>query len=272
MIRPLSIAHLTLLELSPPELIRVASQAGFSSVGLRLIAVTDTSPCYDLMNDPTMMRETLLAMSETGVTVNDIEFVRLTPEFNPSALEAFLNVGAELGAKHVIMAPYDPNLSRMTGNLAAFANTASGFGLNPVLEFFPWTNVPDLRSALSIVEKTENPNIGVLLDTLHFDRSGSTLADLSQAKLDRLPFIHLCDAPVQPSYSETELLHTARGARLIPNEGSISLYDIINRFPCDTPISLEIPMDDRRGLNALGLASLMFQQTLAFLNETNCQK
>lgn len=268
MTRPLSIAHLTLLELSPPELIRVAGQAGFSSVGLRLIAVTDTTPGYALMDDPKMMRDTLLAMQETGVTVNDIEFVRMTPDFDPFAMEPFLSAGAELGAKYIVVAPYDPDLSRLADNLATFATFALGFGLTPVLEFFPWTNIPDLQSALDVVEKANNPNIGILLDTLHFDRSGSTLAGLSPAELDRIPFVHLCDAVVQSSYLETELLHTARGARLIPGEGDIPLSVILTQLPCNIPIALEIPVEDRRGLNPLGLASLMFQRTQAFLDQT----
>ena len=38
---PLSLAHLTALDLPPPELIRVAGRIGFRTVGLRLLAVTD---------------------------------------------------------------------------------------------------------------------------------------------------------------------------------------------------------------------------------------
>ena len=56
MTRSLSLAHLTAIDLPPPELVRVAARVGFDAVGLRLIRVTDTSPGYPLMDDPVMMR------------------------------------------------------------------------------------------------------------------------------------------------------------------------------------------------------------------------
>ncbi|MDK3073829.1 TIM barrel protein [Sedimentitalea sp. JM2-8] len=256
--RPVSLAHLTFLDLPPPALIRLAAKAGFAAVGLRLIAVTETTPGYRLMDDPAMMRDTRRAMRDTGVTVNDIEFVRLTPEFDAGTLDAFLAAGAELEARHIVTAPYDPDLARLTDNLAAFADRAEGFGLRPVLEFFPWTNVPDLRTALGIVTATGNPSIGVLLDTLHFDRSGSRTGDLTQADPDRFPFIHLCDAMVQPAYSEDALLRTAREARMIPGQGEIPLRDILGHVPPEAMAALEIPMEAQRpGQTRLALAKQM---------------
>src|ERR1700732_662032 len=81
-----SLAHLTAVVLSPPELIRVAARTGYSTVGLRLIAVTPDSPGYPLMDDPAGLRETKAAIAETGVNVLDIEFVRITPEIDVEAL------------------------------------------------------------------------------------------------------------------------------------------------------------------------------------------
>ncbi|MHA6263969.1 sugar phosphate isomerase/epimerase family protein [Arenibacterium sp. CAU 1754] len=240
--RPISLAHLTFLNLSPPELIHLAADAGFASVGLRLIAVTPTTPGYPLMDDPHMMRETLAAMRATGVSVNDIEFVRLTPAFDASAMDPFLSAGAELGAKYIVTAPYDLDLDRLADNLAQFAERAARFNMSPVLEFFPWTNVPDLNSALNVVARTQDPHIGVLLDTLHFDRSASRLSDIAKADPSRLPFIHLCDAMVMPQYSEEALLHTAREARLIPGQGQIRLGAILAQLPPDIQIALEIPL------------------------------
>ena len=63
---PLSLAHLTVIGLSPPEVVRVASRTGYQTVGLRLIRVTDKSPGYPLMHDRSMMRATKAAMDDTG--------------------------------------------------------------------------------------------------------------------------------------------------------------------------------------------------------------
>jgi sugar phosphate isomerase/epimerase len=238
----LSLAHLTVLDLAPPEMVRVAARTGYDAVGLRLIAVTETTPGYPLMYDPAMLRATKAALAETGLRVLDIEFVRITPEIDLDSLEPFLAAGAELGARHVITAPYDPDLGRLADRLSALAERARPYGLRPVLEFFPWTNVPDLRTAARVVEATGRPEVGILVDTLHFDRSGSCLRDLAAQPGTRLPFLHLCDAPVHPPYTTEELLRAGRAERLPPGEGEIDLMSIIRAMQPDVPIALEVPM------------------------------
>jgi sugar phosphate isomerase/epimerase len=238
----LSLAHLTVLDQPPPQMIRLAARLGYDRVGLRLIQVTDTSAGYPLHEDPALLRQTRAALSDTGITVNDIEFVRLTPDLRPADLRPFLEAGAALGAAHVICAPYDPDLSRMADTLAVLHSHARDHGLSCMLEFFPWTVVPDLAAARDLVGMTGQPDIGILLDTLHFDRSASRLEDLQGIPPDRLPFVHLCDALVHPPYSTDEFLHTGRAERLPPGAGQIDLAAILRLLPPTTPLSLEVPM------------------------------
>jgi sugar phosphate isomerase/epimerase len=242
MTRPLSLAHLTVLSLAPPAMIRLAAWIGYASVGLRLVAVTETTPGYPLMDDPALLRNTRAALADTGVTVQDIEFVKITPDFDPAAWERFLAAGAEIGARHVICAPYDPDLGRLSDRLAGFGERAAAHGLSAVLEFFPWTVVPDLVAASSVVGATGRADIGILVDMLHFDRSGSRLSDLRALDPARLPFVHLCDAPRQPSYTTEDLLHAGRAERLPPGEGGIDLAAILGCLPAMTPAGLEVPM------------------------------
>lgn len=239
---PISLAHLTVLDLAPADMIQLAAKVGYDRVGLRLIRVTDTTAGYPLHTDATALRATLAALADTGLTVNDIEFIRLTPDFKAQTLLPFLAAGAALGARHVICAPYDDDLSRMSDNLATLQTLARPFGLSCVLEFFPWTTIPDLASARIAVERTGADDIGILIDTLHFDRSGSSVADLAALPPQRLPFLHLCDAAVHPPYSTEDLLHTGRAERLPPGEGQINLMSILTRLPENLPIAVEVPM------------------------------
>ena len=85
-------------------------------------------------------------------------------------------------------------------------------GLHTVLEFFPWTVVPNFGAALTVVEATGQPGIGILVDTLHFNRSNSSVAQLAHSPKERLLFVHVADAPVQEAYTTDELLKTACGA------------------------------------------------------------
>lgn len=265
MTRPISLAHLTAVELSPPELIGLASRLGYDAVGLRLIRVTPDTPGYPLMEDAAMMAATQAALARTGLRVQDIEFVRITPEFDAAALGPFLAAGAALGARQVICAPYDPDLTRLADSLGALSAACDGHGLQAVLEFFPWTPVPDLATALRVVEAA-GPRVGLLVDTLHFDRSGSRIEDLARA-LPRMPFLHLCDAPVAPPYTTEALFHAGRVERLPAGDGQIALAPILRALPADLPVAVEVPMTART--RAEGIESVLrhvLQRTRGFLH------
>ena len=239
--RRLSLAHLTAIDLAPPAFIEAAAEAGFDAVGLRLMRVTPDSPGYPLMENAAAMRATRQALTSCGITVSDIEFIRLTPEFALEPLLPMLDAGAELGARNLICAPYDPDLTRLAETLGALAEATRARGMMTALEFFPWTNVAGLQVAWEVVQAA-GPHAGLLVDTLHFDRSGSSLELLAQIPPERLPFAHLCDAPVHPPYTDEQLLETARGERLIPGGGDIDLAAILAALPDDIPLGLEIPV------------------------------
>jgi sugar phosphate isomerase/epimerase len=237
-----SLAHLTAIALPPPELIRVASRTGYRTVGLRLIAVTADSPGYPLMSDPVLMRETKAALAETGVRVLDIEFVKITPEIDIAALEPFVAAGAELGAKFVINAPYDPDLARLADRLGAMSDLCVRHGMRAMLEFFPWTEVPSLGDAIAVVNATGRTECGVLVDPLHFARSKSTAEQFLGVPASRFPFVHVCDAPAGTSWTREQLFHAGRVERLPPGEGRIDIKGILAHMPPGIPIALEVPM------------------------------
>lgn len=252
--RLLSLAHLTAIDLAPPDLIRAASEARFDAVGLRLLRVTPTTPGYPLWDDPAMLRETRAAISETGVQVHDIEFVRITPETDIETLQRFLDTGAELGAREIITAPYDPDHSRMADTLGRLSEASAERGMGVVLEFFPWTDIRTVDDALRLATQA-GPRVGILPDSLHFDRSGSSLETLATLPPDRLRFAHLCDAPVLPAYDEATLLYAAREERLLPGKGRIDLAAYLRALPADLPLAIEVPRTTT--MNAVGGAELI---------------
>ena len=237
--RPLGIAHLSALSLTPPELIHEASALGLDFVGIRLQQVTPDSEGYPLMRQPTMLRHTLNALRTTGIKIEDVEFIKLTPDFSAHSWEPLLDIASALGARSVITAPYDPDLNRLRNNLSEFIELSSQRHLRVMLEFFPWTVIPSLESAWDLVEPISGA--AILIDSLHFDRSNSSLATLKRIPKERLPVIQLADAPRHAPYSELELLETARATRLPLGDGAIPLRQLLNQLPQSTPISLEIP-------------------------------
>ena len=241
MTRRVSVAHLTALETPPPDFIRMAADAGFHAAGLRLIGLSPEATAWPLMHDKAMMRATIAACRDTGLIVPDIEFIRLTPDLDIATLEPFAAAGAELGAKHIIAAPYDPDWDRLADQLARLNALAKRYGMTSVLEFFPWTTVPDLASAMDVIERTRDESIGVLVDSLHSDRSGAPWHALEQVPLSRLPFCHLADAEALTNRSTDAMIFVARENRLPPGEGAIDLVRFLSTMPEDCPISVEVP-------------------------------
>ena len=238
-----SLAHLTALGLTPPELIRVAARTGYRSVGLRLLRVTPESPGYPLQDNPALLRETRQAMVETGIAVSDVEFIRITPEFDVAALEGLFATGAELGARNAIAAPYDPDPARLAGSFGSLCDLAGRYGMGVALEFFPYAAVRDLPGAAAVVEAAGRANGGVLVDTLHFDRSGGTAEQIAAVAPHRFRIVHVCDAPAERPTTTEGLLHHARSERLPPGEGGIEIRGVLRCLPPGTPIALEVPMD-----------------------------
>lgn len=237
-----SLAHLTVLDVPPPEMVALAARAGYDRVGVRLLPATPGGPAY-LMDDPRLLRETLAAVADTGVPIFDLEIIRLEPHTDIARFTPFFEIGQALGAKAILVAGNDPDESRLTARFAALCEAAAPYGLTADLEFMPWTDVPNLSKAARIVRAAAQPNGGVLVDALHVDRSDSPVAELADLPREWLHYVQLCDAPAMRPTTTEGLIHTARAERLFPGEGGIDLLSIMRRLPRDLPVSLEIPTE-----------------------------
>jgi len=236
-----SLAHLTALHLSPPELVEAAAAGGYRYVGLRLTRVAPDDPSYPLANDPALMHETKARLAHTGVEVLDIELARLGPETEPAALKRVLDAGAELGARHVIGQLPDPNRERKVERFAALCDLAKAVGLTVELEFPSWTETPDLAEAAYVLRAVNRANAGMLVDMLHFARSRSSVEELRKLPREWFRFAHVCDAPAEIPATREGLIRTARAERLFPGEGGIDVRGILAAMPSDIPYALEIP-------------------------------
>jgi len=235
-----SLAALTVLELAPPAQIDVAASCGYDAVGIRLLPAMPSGIAYPL-DDKASLKETLARLDATGIKVADLEVVAIRPETDIAAFTVFFETGARLGAKHILVAGYDPDLGRFSDSLAKFCEAAAPYGLTADLEFMPWTCVPDLATANRVVAPMGQANAGILVDALHFDRSRSSTAELARVPVQRLHYWQLCDGPAERPATNEELIHAARHERMFPGEGGIDLVSLARAMPADITISLEVP-------------------------------
>jgi len=221
-------------------MVAIAAKTGYHYVSLRMTAVTPNEKTYPLMDDHAMMKETKARMADTGVGVLDIELARMDSQTEPETYLRFLEAGAELGARAVIAQLPDPDRGRATDRFGRLCDLAQPFGLTVDLEFPSWTDTPDLKAAAAVIEAVDKPNAGMLVDTLHFDRSRSSIEDLRNVPREWFHFIHLCDAPKEIPTTTEEIIYAARADRLFPGEGGLELRKILDCMPT-VPYSLEIP-------------------------------
>jgi sugar phosphate isomerase/epimerase len=239
--RIFSLAALTVLELSPPDMVEVAARTGYSHVGLRLVPATPEEQHFPLVADTGLRRQTLERLRDTGVRVMDIEILRLKAETRVADFEPVLAAGAEFGATEVLVAGNDGNEARLTDNFAAFCDLAALYGIHPSLEFMPWTDARDLNQAVRIVENAGRANGGVLVDAFHFNRSASRLEDLAEVAPARLRYAQLCDVAGPRPDDMEEVLRQARNERRFPGDGDSDLLGLLRALPANIPLSLEIP-------------------------------
>jgi sugar phosphate isomerase/epimerase len=241
MSRPLSLAALTVLELTPPDRVSCAADAGFSHVGIRLIPATPTEPQYELTGDTPLVREIERRLAETGVRVLDAEIFRLKPDTRVADYEAAIATAARLGAAQLLVAGNDPDEARLTERFGEFCDLAARYGIGASLEFMPWTDARDLTQGARIVENADRDNGGLLIDAFHLSRSRSRIDDIGKVPAKRLQFIQLCDVPAAIPPTMDGILAEARAERLFPGEGSVDLVALLRAVPRDIPLSVEAP-------------------------------
>jgi len=239
---PISLAFLTLFDVSALDAIRIAAETGFDKIGLRLLpaAATGEAP-YPLMTDDAFAREAAAILKDTGLQTADIEIARLKPDTDIRTFEPFLARGAMLGAQNILVAGDDTDHHRLTETFGAFCRLAKTYNMTADLEFMPWTAVRDLVAARAIVDAAGEDNGGVLIDALHMDRSGTTPAQVATLPASRIHYVQFCDGFADYDRSDEGLIKIARSARLFPGEGAIDLVGLARAIPEGVTISVEVP-------------------------------
>lgn len=235
-----SLAFLTTAELQIVENIKVAAEAGYDHVGLRLLPAAADGP-YPLLTDTLLLKEVKAAMADTGISVADIEIVRIGKNFQLEKYKQFLEKGAELGAKNILVAGDDNNIERMTQNYGKFCELAWQYNMTADLEFMPWTAIPNLATALKIAQATNSNNVGILVDAIHLERSTSTFEEVEALNKNYINYAQICDVSYLKNPTTEQMIFAAREARLSPGEGDINLTKLFSVLPKDIVLSIEIP-------------------------------
>lgn len=247
-----SLAHLTLINCTPAELVYVAARAGYDAVSPRFITMNVPGEFKQSPLDPAQVQALETALDTTGLQVLDIELARITEDCDPRDFEAALELGARLNAKHMIMSAWTKRRDDRNFILDTYAETcdlAAPYGLSIDLEFPSFSRLRTLDETLDIVRAADRPNGGILVDTLYLHLSRVDLGELLHVPQEWLHFLHISDCLPGIADTRAGMIQLARDARLYPGEGWIDFNGIIERCP---PMNYSIELPNQARVAELG--------------------
>lgn len=164
------------------QLLKAASKAGFD--GLSMWPYHYQNAVASGMN----LRDMALMLDDYGLQLSEFDaLITLIPgaeyELPDDPMfkydeQFFLDFASELGARSINVVQYfGPQLptAQVGGLFAGFCEKAAKHNLLVSLEFLPWSGIPDLATAMDIIEIAGADNGGINLDTWHFHRSGASI-------------------------------------------------------------------------------------------------
>lgn len=229
---PLCMASGIMPEATPLQLVEAAARAGFDYGGMWMEPADWT--------DRTTA-EVKRALDDSGLQLLDIEVVWIKPgPPDPDHLR-IVEVGAELGARNVLCVSSDPDRGATRDKLALLAEAGSRHGIRINLEFGLFTEVKTINEASAILREIDDPACALLVDSLHWSRSGGTLDGIAALPPGWISYIQLCDAPaIGPARNDAEgILVEALDGRMAMGTGGLPLREIVALLPEGLPIAIE---------------------------------
>jgi sugar phosphate isomerase/epimerase len=260
---PLSLAHLSELDVPPLQLVELAAKAGFAAVGLRTSPASPGGIVYPL-NTAAEQAEMRTCLADNGMTIAEVEMVPLTAALNAADYKTMMEIGAAIGATRLTVGGGDTDDHAIIADkLAAMAEQAQPFGLAVDLEFMPFRPVKSLSDALDVLKRANHPNAHILIDVLHVFRSKSDIALFKSIDPRKLGPVQLCDGPRQ---APDDLVAEARTRRLLPGAGELDLKTLLDTLPDGLAYGVEVPLASQRpDLNAGQRLAELVTSTRAYL-------
>lgn len=230
---PISLASGVVPEFGPVDTIEAARAGGFDMVGLWVDPLEWTAA---------HTRDARATLSATGLPLLDVEVVWIKPDSPIDDHRKVIDVGAELGAANVLCVSSDPDHARTAAHLAALCRHAEASGMRVALEFGIFTEVKDLATAMTILDQVAHPLRALLIDPIHVDRSGTTVAQLANIDPALLPYAQFCDAPARrPDPANFDaVIHDAINLREQCGEGALPLAALYHALPANIPLAIEL--------------------------------
>ena len=241
--RNIGIDFISVFGLPPVEFAALAGGLGCQHISIAMTPMAGNPhnyPAWSLHDDAALRRDFMAALADHGVTISLAEGFLVWPGKDIREAAADIALMRELGAPTVNIVAVEPDWDRGIAQLAAFADMARENGMQATVEMMPGMPIGNLASAVRAIAEAGQPNLRLLLDSMHVFRSGGTVAEVAGLDPGLIGYVQICDAPFISKYAAYG--DEARYDRLPPGEGELPLRDFIAALPPQLMLGLEIPM------------------------------
>jgi sugar phosphate isomerase/epimerase len=230
--RLISLAAGILPEATPAQLIECAAASDFDFGGMWIEKDTWTSATT---------RAIRIQARDAGVQLLDCEVAWILPGAPDPWLTELVHITAELGAQNLLCVSSDPDMAATAAKFQTLVDAAQGTGVRVNLEFGIFTEVKTLAMARAVLEATEGEAKALLVDTLHWARSGGTAEELQAIPREWLSYCQPCDAPAQgPDVTDfDDIIDDAINRRMPLGKGALPLAAMVDALPDHLPMAIE---------------------------------
>ena len=230
--RVLSLAAGVLPEATPAQLVEAAAYGGFDMGGMWAERETWTQATT---------RAVRRQCGEAGVKLLDIEVAWIMPGPPDPWLTELVDIAIELGAANLLCVSSDPDTAATVAKFQAMVDRAKGTGVRVNLEFGLFTEVKTIHAARAVLEQVEGEAKAMLVDTLHWSRSGGTAEDLKAIPHEWLSYCQPCDAPAEaPDLADVNaIIDDAINRRVALGAGGLAVGAMLDALPVNLPLAVE---------------------------------
>ncbi|MFN3863136.1 MAG: sugar phosphate isomerase/epimerase family protein [Erythrobacter sp.] len=230
--RLISLAAGIMPEATPAQLIECAAASDFDFGGMWAERDTWT---------PATTRAIRRQARDAGVELLDLEVAWIMPGAPDPWLSELVDIAAELGARNLLCVSSDPDMAATTAKFQLLVDRAKGTGVRVNLEFGIFTEVKSIHMARAILESVEGEAKALLVDTLHWARSGGTVAELAAIPCEWLSYCQPCDAPAEgPELTNFDaIIDDAINRRMPLGQGGLPLGQMVDALPAHLPLAIE---------------------------------
>ena len=230
--RLISLAAGIMPEATPAQLIECAAASDFDFGGMWIEKDSWTQATT---------RAIRAQARDAGVELLDCEVAWIMPGAPDPWLTELVDIAAELGARNLLCVSSDPDMAATTAKFQTLVDAARGTGVRINLEFGIFTEVKTIHMARSILEAVEGEAEALLVDTLHWSRSGGTAQDLAAIPHEWLSYCQPCDAPIEgPDVTNFDaIIDDAINRRMALGTGGLALGAMVDALPAHLPMAVE---------------------------------